>query len=195
MTEEGFALIETERTEMAESAETNIVPAEKVASNIWETVIAEVYMEIVLEKKEDSAEKEAEVLTQQTTEEVFQPTETSVRQEEETVVITTEDSAILTQAPTTEPQSPVELIDTRQSEICTVDLTFVQDSGLAGSDLLIPRARKCKLTTYLTFDQNSGDIPLEEVIVNVDLKKPVEHEDSLVVVSQALYEDDGKSCG
>uniref|UniRef100_A0A1I7WAP6 Ig-like domain-containing protein n=1 Tax=Heterorhabditis bacteriophora TaxID=37862 RepID=A0A1I7WAP6_HETBA len=77
------------------------------------------------------------------------------------------------------------------SENITVILELYNDYLQLSAEKTVKHGRRCKLTTFLTFDQLNQDIPMQDVNVSFDFFRGIVLESTEVNVSQIMYEDDG----
>ncbi|VDO72470.1 unnamed protein product [Heligmosomoides polygyrus] len=79
-----------------------------------------------------------------------------------------------------------------QTEDQVVSLEFVRETANLSSEGLLTRARRCKLTVFLTFDQECNLLPTEDVNFHVEISQKFQAETTEVILSQIMYEDDGE---
>ncbi|ETN77066.1 immunoglobulin I-set domain protein, partial [Necator americanus] len=80
-----------------------------------------------------------------------------------------------------------------QSEEVLIPLELYKDPPSYCVERSVPRARKCKLTVFLTFDEKYDLLPVQEVQLSIDFNAPPEAEVTEVILSQIMYEDDEAS--
>ncbi|VDK48756.1 unnamed protein product [Cylicostephanus goldi] len=91
-----------------------------------------------------------------------------------------------------EPTPALELLKAHAEEVL-VPLELHRDQTSYSTEISIPRARKCKLTVFLTFDEGYDSLPIQEVQLQIEFQKPPQSETTEQILSQIMYEDDGES--
>ncbi|KAK5968588.1 hypothetical protein GCK32_008491, partial [Trichostrongylus colubriformis] len=92
-----------------------------------------------------------------------------------------------------ESAKPVTEVVTTQAEDVSVLLQFDREHSHFAVEHSIARARKCRLTVFLTFDQHADLLPTQEVHLYVEYSHASQTEASEVILSQIMYEDDEAS--